>query len=308
VEATVTDANVVLGRISSDTKLGGRLDLDPALADAAIGVLADHLGLSKVETALGIVQITEEVIAGAVRTVSVEKGGDPRGAYLVAFGGAGGLHATSLARSLGMAGVVIPPFGGVFSALGLLLAPPRSDAVRSVLVSDQNFGHIGETAGDLNAEVLGALKRAGFTDVMVSFSVDTRYLGQAHEISVPWSRGDGVGDVRARFESIHLTRNGFVRPDDAIEIVAMRGVGVAAPVLTIDDVSHWEPTAHRSDGRRDVGTREGTVSALVVDRSALAVGDVIRGPAIIEEVESTTFLASADSAVVHESGAMEVTW
>ncbi len=307
-EATVTDANVVLGRIASDTKLGGRLDLDLAKAEAAIGALGDHLGLSIVETALGIVQITEEVITGAIRTVSVEKGSDPRGAHLVAFGGAGGLHATSLARSLGMAGVVIPPFGGVFSALGLLLSPPRSDAVRSVLVRDENFGPIDETADDLSTEVLDALRRAGFDGATVSFSVDTRYLGQAHEISVPWNRGDGMADVRARFDSIHLTRNRFVRPDDAIEIVAMRGVGLATPALTIEDVSHWKPTAQRSDGRRNVGTREGTVSALVVDRAALDAGDVISGPAVIEEVESTTFLASTDTAVVHDSGAIEVTW
>jgi len=307
-EPTVTDANVVLGRIAADARLGGRLELDLAKARTAIGLLARELELSVVDTALGIVQIAEEVMSGAIRTVSVERGSDPRGAHLVAFGGAGGLHATSLARSLGMAGVVIPPFGGVFSAVGLLLAPPRSDAQRSVHVSDEDFGPIDDMADELDAEIRDALSAAGFDDATLSFSVDARYLGQAHEISVPWSRGDRLAEVRGRFDNIHLIRNGFFRPDDPIEIVAMRGVGLATPALTIEDVSHWQPTAERFDARRDVAVGGGTVSALVVDRAALAVGDVLRGPAIIEEVESTTFLLPGDTAVVHDSGAIEVAW
>ncbi|GMQ93987.1 MAG: hydantoinase/oxoprolinase family protein [Acidimicrobiia bacterium] len=305
---TVTDANIVLGRIAADAKLGGRLVLDLAKAEAAVGALAGRLGLSVVGTALGIVQITEEVMAGAIRTVSVEKGSDPRGAHLVAFGGAGGLHATSLARSLGMSGVVIPPFGGVLSAVGLLLAPPRSDAARAVLVSDDNFGRIVEAADELNVETRAALTRAGFDDATVSFSVDVRYLGQAHEISVPWSHGENLEVIRGRFDGIHRMRNGFDRPDDAVEIVAVRGIGLATPALTIEDVSHWQPTAERSDKRRDVTTGDAKVSARVVNRAALAEGDVIEGPAIIEEVESTTFLATREIAVVHDSGAIEVTW
>jgi N-methylhydantoinase A len=307
-EPTVTDANVVLGRIAAGTKLGGRLGLDPQEAETAIGKLAGRLGLSVLDTALGIVQITEEVMAGAIRTVSVEKGSDPRGAYLVAFGGAGGLHATSLARSLGMSGVVIPPFAGVLSAVGLLLAPPRSDAARAVLVSDDNFGPIDEAAAELNTETRAVLKRAGFDEATVTFSLDARYLGQAHEISVAWRRGESLADVRGRFDDIHLTRNGFNRPNDAIEIVAVRGVGLATPALTIEDVSRWQPTAERLDARRDVTAVVGKMSALVVDRAALADGDVIEGPAVIEDVESTTYLAPGDTAVVRESGAIEVTW
>ncbi|MDK1010678.1 MAG: hydantoinase/oxoprolinase family protein [Actinomycetota bacterium] len=305
---TVTDANVVLGRIAPETKLGGRLRLDRAEAEAAIGALAGQLGLSVVDTALGIVRITEEVMAGAIRTVSVEKGSDPRGAHLLAFGGAGGLHATALARALGMSGVIIPPFAGVFSALGLLLAPPRADAQRAVLVSDDDFGPVEIAADELNDEVIAALARAGFDDATVSFSVDARYLGQAHEISVAWRPGERLADVRWRFDSVHRTRNGFDRPDDAIEIVAVRGVGLAAPALTIEDVSQWRPTTEQSDTYCDVTADVGTVSARIVARSALQVGDVIEGPAVIEEVESTTYLSPGDIAVVHESGAIEVTW
>ncbi len=307
-KATVTDANVVLGRIAAGTKLGGRLGLDRDLAVVAVGVLALELDLSLVETALGIVRIAEEVMAGAIRTVSVEQGADPRGAHLVAFGGAGGLHATSLARSLGMSGVVIPPFGGVFSAVGLLLAPPRSDAARAVLVSTDDFAPIREAAGEIEAEIREALARAGFDDAEVSFSVDARYLGQAHEISVPWLPGDELAQVRHRFDDVHRSRNGFDRPEDPVEIVAVRGVALATPALTIDDVSHWQPSAERSDTDREITAIAGIVSARVVDRTALAAGDVIEGPAIIEEVESTTYLALGDRAEVQASGAIEVTW
>jgi N-methylhydantoinase A len=307
-EPTVTDANVVLGRIASDAKLGGRLALDKGAALAAVGDLAERLGLSTVEAALGILRIAEEVMAGAIRTVSVEQGSDPGGSRLVAFGGAGGLHATSLAKSLGMAGVVVPPFSGVFSAVGLLLAPPRSDATRAVLVASGDFKPIDAVAVELDAEVRTALARAGFTDVSVTFSVDVRYLGQAHEISVAWSPGEELADVRDRFDAIHKARNGFNRPDDPVEIVALRSVAVACPALNIDDVSRWRATAERSDTHREATDLTGPVSALVVNRDALRVGDIVVGPAIVEESEATTYLAPGDRARVTESGSLEVTW
>jgi len=307
-EPTVTDANVVLGRIASDAKLGGRLALDKGAALAAVGDLAERLGLTTVEAALGIVRIAEEVMAGAIRTVSVEQGSDPGGSLLVAFGGAGGLHATSLAKSLGMAGVVVPPFSGVFSAVGLLLAPPRSDATRAVLVASGDFTPIDAAAVELDADVRSALARAGFADVSVSFSVDVRYLGQAHEISVVWSPGEELADVRDRFDAIHEVRNGFNRPDDPVEIVAVRSVAVACPALNIEDVSRWRATAERSDTYRGVTDLTGPVSALVVNRDALRVGDILEGPAIVEEGEATTYLASGDRASVTEAGALEVTW
>lgn len=307
-EPTVTDANVVLGRISPDTRLGGRLELDREAAEDVVEALADRLGMSMIDTALGIVRIAEEVMTGAIRTVSVEQGSDPRGANLVAFGGAGGLHATSLARSLGMAGVVVPPYGGVFSAVGLLLAPPRSDAARAVLVSSSDFAPIRNAADEMSTEIGDALSLAGFDDAEITFWVDTRYLGQAHEITVAWRPGDGLAEVRRRFDEMHRVRNGFDRPDDPIELVAVRAIGLADPALKIEDVARWQASRPRSDGRRDVRVESGIVSALVVDRAALVVGDVIEGPSIVEEVESTTYLAPGDEAVVLASGALQVTW
>lgn len=307
-QPTVTDANVVLGRIGAETMLGGRLGLDRSAAERAVGELATSMGMSVVDTAMGIVRIVEEVMAGAIRTVSLEKGSDPRGSHLVAFGGAGGLHATALARTLGMSGVVIPPYGGVFSALGLLLSPPRTDVTRAVFVSGEDFGAVSSAAEELGVAIVAAVADSGFDDPEVSFSVDVRYLGQAHEISVPWSHGDGLVEVRTRFDEVHRVRNGFDRPDDQIEVVALRGVGVAKPALVIDDVAHWERTTATEDRRRDVVIDGVSVSARVVERASLAIGDVISGPCVIEEDESTTFLTLGDTALVHESGALEVTW
>lgn len=308
VEPTVTDANVVLGRIAAGTKLGGTLAIDGDAAERAIGELAQRLGLTIVETALGIVRIAQEVMAGAIRTVSVEQGSDPRTSYLVAFGGAGGLHATSMARSLGMPGVVIPPFGGVFSAVGLLLAPPRSDATRAVLVASDDLGAIALAADDLDVEVHSALRRSGYTDSEVTYALDVRYLGQAHEISVGWSRSENLADIRQKFHALHRSRNGFDRPDDPVEIVAVRCVGTASPALTIDDVSRWQPTIDRVDSHRAVIDTAEKVSTRIVQRAALNTGDTVEGPAIIEEPEATTYLSRGDRAVVTESGAIEVTW
>lgn len=307
-EATVTDANVVLGRIGADTKLGGRLALDAPAALAAVSVVADRLGMSVTDAALGIVRISEEVMAGAIRTVSVEQGSDPRGAQLIAFGGAGGLHATALARSLGMQGAIIPPYGGVFAALGLLLAPPRTDGARAVLIRSDDLSPVEGAAEELHAEIGQTLGRAGFPDPQITFAVDVRYLGQAHEISVPWLWGDTIGDVRRRFDVLHRERNGFDRPEDAIEIVTVRGVGVALPVLSIEDVATWSPRAARADTRRRVIVDGEWSEVLVVDRAGLRAGDVIEGPAVIEEAESTTYLSRGDRAVIGRSGAIEVTW
>ena len=142
-EPTVTDANLVLGRLDPSAELAGAVRLRSDLASAACGRLGEELSLDSVETALGVLSVVESHMTRAVRAVSVEQGTDPRDAVLVAFGGAGGLHATALARSLGMRGVVIPPYAGVFSAFGLLLSAPRVDLAQTVSASVIRFRSAG---------------------------------------------------------------------------------------------------------------------------------------------------------------------
>jgi N-methylhydantoinase A len=302
LEATVTDANVVLGRIDPTAKLGGRLPINAGLAVGAVAALGEQIDLGAEETALGMIRVIEEVMAGAVRGVSIEQGVDPRGAWLVAFGGAGGLHSGSLARSLGMSGVIIPAHSGVFSALGLLLSPPRVDEARSVLLR----------AGDedLDAEVasVGAEAARLLPDAAVSTLVDVRYLGQSHELTVPYRDGEGWERLAERFHAAHLERNGFNRPDDPIEAVTVRAVAAGSPSFTFDDLPRWTRTGTDRLGSRMVLTDEGPVRASIWRREGLGVGTEVAGPAVITEREATIWLGPEDNAVVGPSGALEITW
>jgi N-methylhydantoinase A len=305
-EPAVTDANVALGRINPAGTLAGSLRVRDDLAAAALASVGDRLGFSVTETALGIVTVVEEIMAGAIRTVSIEQGADPRRGYLVAFGGAGGLHTTALARRLDMAGVVVPPYSGVFSALGLLLSPPRADAARSVRIEDGAM---------LESEVTGIieivrdrLRRGGSEPVSTSAYADVRYLGQSHETTVPYAPGDGWQTLLTRFHELHRVHNGFARPEDPVEVVTVRAESVGKPILTWADLPEVRPSGVVDLAPRVVITGEGEVTARVVNRYGLAAGDEVMGPAVIEEREATTYLGSGERAVVDASGALEVEW
>ena len=302
VEATVTDANVVLGRIAGDTALGGRLGLAPLLAERAVGALGNQAGLSLAETALGMVRVVEEVMAGAVRSVSIEQGIDPRGATLIAFGGAGGLHATALARALGMSEVLVPAHAGVFSALGLLLSPPRVDEARSVLLRSDH--------PNLDPQVSAVGAEAGHQapGADVATTVDVRYLGQSHELNVPYTAGEGWEVLAQRFHALHEVRNGFHRGSDPIEAVTVRAAALDAAWFTIDDLPRWESNGDTRIGSRSVLTADGPVDAGRWRREGLAVGASVEGPAIIEERDATTWLGPGEKALVQAGGALEISW
>ncbi len=305
-EPAVTDANVALGRINPNGKLAGSLPIRSDLAATALETIGERLGLSIHETASGIVTVIEEVMAGAIRTVSIEQGADPREGYLVAFGGAGGLHATALARRLEMAGVIVPPYAGVFSALGLLLSPPRADAARSVRVED---------GAGLDREVAGVVESA--EDRLAAGNsqpdrtrayVDVRYLGQSHETTVPYELGEGWSALVERFHVMHRERNGFARPDDPVEVVTVRAESVGRPMVDWSDLPEVSATGPVDLPERSVMTTEGEMTARVVNRAGLSAGDEVVGPAVVEENEATTYLGPGERATVHPSGAMEVEW
>lgn len=308
VEPTVTDANVVLGRIGPDASFGGAVNIDAALAKDAVSSVGAKLGLSPVETALGILRIAEEVMAGAARTVSIEEGSDPSGAWLVAFGGAGGLHATAVARSLRMRGVLVPRHAGVFSALGLLLAPPRADAVAAVRIVGEDLVSARAAAADLEMATRQRLAAAGSEAVSVELILDVRYLGQAHEIAVPWAESEEGADVRERFEALHLQRNGFVRPDDPLEVVAVRCTAVGRPPVSRKALATWAPSDPSVSSREIVTSAGQRCEAVVVARGGLGAGEQVVGPAIIEESEATTFIDQGETSTVLADGSIEVTW
>ncbi|MDJ0923306.1 MAG: hydantoinase/oxoprolinase family protein [Acidimicrobiia bacterium] len=305
-EPTVTDANVVLGRIDPGGSLAGTLPIRPRLAAEAMTSIGGQLGLTATRTAQGVVAVVEEVMAGAIRAVSIEQGVDPREAVLVAFGGAGGLHATALARRLGMAGVVVPPYCGVFSALGLLLSPPRVDTAQSVLL---------EQGGNLDGAISEAIETSrrrlaadGVAGGSSTGFADVRYRGQSHETTVPYEPGEGWKVLTERFHSTHRERNGFAREGDPVEIVTVRAESTARPLMTWADLPEVSPTGGSELPGRTVVTAAGPVESRVVNRSGLSPGSEVLGPAIIEEREATTYLAPGERALVHDSGALEVEW
>jgi N-methylhydantoinase A len=300
-ETTATDANVVLGRIAPNASLGGRLTIDRALSEVVVADLGEPLGLTLEETALGVVRVIEEIMAGAIRTVSIEQGADPRDAWLVAFGGAGGLHATALARSLDMAGVIIPPYGGVFSAAGLLLSPPRIDLAHSFLLRE------GEDP-DPEISRLGSEASRRLPTGTLRTLADVRYVGQSHEVTVPYAVGDGWGTLADRFHVLHRERNGFARPGDPIEVVTIRATVTGTPAIDPETAFSWSPDGEARLGTRMVVTNTGPAEAGVWRREGLAVGTRIAGPAVIEEREATTWIEPGERAVVSPSGALEVTW
>jgi N-methylhydantoinase A len=303
-EPAVTDANVALGRINPAGTLAGTLPIRADLAAAALESVGQGLGLSIADTAQGILTVVEEVMAGAIRTVSIEQGADPRDGHLVAFGGAGGLHATALARRLGMAGVIVPPYSGVFSALGLLLSPPRADAALSVRIEDGS-----RLDAEIAAVVAAAENRLGAGGATAESALayaDVRYRGQSHETTVPYAVGDGWETLLDRFHRMHEERNGFARPQDPVEVVTVRAESMGHPILSWSDLPEVTPVGDVDLPERPMLTDNGEVMARVVNRHGLAAREEIVGPAIVEETEATTYLAPGERAVVHGSGALEV--
>ncbi len=216
VEPTVTDANVVLGRLPDGLVLGGSIALSRELAAAAVARLGERLGLGLEETALGIVRVADSAMAQALRVVSVERGRDPRAGALVAFGGAGPLHACALADDLGIATVLVPAASGVLSALGLALADTRRDHVRGLRTTLDHEGtaQVAAALDRLAAEALADLPGAA-----LGLAVDCRYAGQGHELTVPVTEAE---EAAAGFHRQHALRHGWDRPDQPVEAIAVR--------------------------------------------------------------------------------------
>lgn len=213
---TVTDANVVLGRIPHDQPLGGRIALRPELARAAVGGLAERLGLGLEECAEGIITVAVQEMVRALRRVSVERGVDPRDATLVAFGGAGPLHACQVADELGITRVVVPAAAGLLAALGLVVAGERRDYVQSVLAPAGR----GLLASLL--EPLASRARDDLPDADHAVHADCRYLGQNHALTVRWDPADGEEALVEAFHLAHRERYGDHDPEREVQVVSLR--------------------------------------------------------------------------------------
>ena len=301
-DATVTDANLLLGYMPEETGFSSGLNMSRPLASKALSRLGKQLGLSDVEVARGIIRVADAHLDRAIRRVSVEEGFDPRQARLLAFGGAGGLHASRVRRALGMQAVLVPPHAGAFSALGLLLSRPRVEQLRSVLADSEDFDLV-DSAGAIGHD---AVQR--FIDIYstppagTELLVDVRYQAQSHELSIPYRDHH----VKADFVVEHRSRFGFDLGDTAVEVVNVRGVTHGEAPIGWDSVA-VSSTIQPERIRRPFQAGEGEVVADVWRRTTLHPGFELDGPALIVEGTASVLAESGDRVRVLDDGTLEIT-
>jgi len=294
---TVTDANLLLGRLRPDAFLGGGIQLDVAAARRVLEPVAAALGLTAEETAAGIVRVANEQMARALRVMSVQRGVDPRELTLVSFGGAGGLQVCALADALGMRYAMVPLQAGVLSALGMLAAPRGRQLSRTLRGPLDHFSDrvLEEHFATLERQGREALLAEGVAEagLHTERSVDLRYLGQSYTLNLPWR---GAAASGADFHRAHAGRYGhrLVLP---LELVNLR-VAVKGPALRLHPEAEQE-----AGGLPGLATLHGIEGeAEVWARAALAPGQELDGPALITETVSTTYIASGWRATLDPSG------
>jgi N-methylhydantoinase A len=297
---TVTDANVVLGRINPAHLLGGRFSIDAARARSAIEALARSLRLSVEATAAGIVTLVDSAMAKVLRIVTIERGLDPREFTLVAFGGGGPLHACALAEEMGIAHILVPPHPGLFSAYGLLDAALHVNEVYPILApsdaidSDAIERHF--SASEKPAR--SALVAQGADPSTIAFrrEYDARYRGQSFELTIPYA-GESAAIVR-NFHDAHRARYGYDAPDEIVEVVNARLTAygrVAATSVSRFDSAQRDAGApghpKQATAKRNVWVGGAFVTVPVYERDSLDDGTGFDGPAIVEAYDSTTYVA-----------------
>lgn len=310
--ATVTDADLLLGYLNPDYFLGGQMRLDTAAAASAVhNTLVEATGLTQIEAAAGVHELVNENMASAARVYVAEKGQAPSRLSLVAFGGAGPVHAVGLARKLGCPRVIIPPFSGVMSSLGLLAAPvafERSRAVRQI-VRALDLDAVEAAFGELEDEA-SALMPDG-AELLVRRSVDLRYSGQDYPLEIdthgPCNDAGVKADWEARFEAAYNEQYGKVDDDNPIELASVR-VHVSQPVPQLDIARPTATTDAPPKASREiyVSAKAGMEMVGVYERAELRIGQEIAGPVIVEERESTTVIGPGDRLSVNEYGCLVV--
>ncbi|MBC8504491.1 MAG: hydantoinase/oxoprolinase family protein [Anaerolineales bacterium] len=298
--ATVTDANLLLGRIPPDDFLGGALPLFPDLAEEAITRLGKELGLTPVETALGVIEIANAHMERALRVISVERGYDPRDFILLSFGGAGGLHATDLARRLRIPEVLISPFASTFSAFGMLAADVIKDYTQTVMLAgDCPIEEIMTRFRPLIKNGNDDIRNEGIAEenILLQQSLDMRYRGQSYELNIPFEE-----NFVAEFHKAHQHAYGYARPGGEIEIVNLRvrAVGqVPSPQIQSQPQGTSDPSIALIDQRPVIFT-DGTKDIPFYRGELLQPGNQLHGPAIVVRDDTTILISAADSASVDQ--------
>jgi N-methylhydantoinase A len=311
-EVTVTDANLLLGRLDPEYFLAGRMRLDPEPVSGAMEALGERIGLPALELAASIVEIANENMASAIKMVSLERGHDPRRFALLAFGGAGPLHAAAVARTLGIPKVIVPLHPGVFSALGLLLADIRVDKVwtQAFRSNDVDAPLVNRQFGRITERALGELRQEGYAgEPEIRRAINMRYFGQNYEHEVEIESGvldeDALERAFRLFDELHARRYGYAIEREVIELVSFKVtvIGQRTPI----DLSRAAGTARLTRSERPVYVRgQGFLDAQVVHRSALEPGESLAGPAVVEEEGSTLFVEPGMTLERTEQGALMI--
>lgn len=317
---TVTDANVVLGRLLPGDFLGGAMTLDPAAAERVIAALAARLGLPLLDTAEGVLTILNANMANAIRTRTLQKGIDPRGFALVAMGGAGPLHGAEVAAMMAIPEVIVPPYPGITSAMGLLVTDLKYDAVRTLFqTSGQfNFARINADLEAMQADLDGRFSADKIAPDAVTYARigDLRYVGQGYELKVAIPDGPveiaAMGQVLDAFHAAHAAEYGHAFPQNPVEVVNLRVIGrgamprlapgQAAPGGSLDRAL----IRHNATVFRVNGTLASYATA-IYQRADLPVGQPFQGPAVILQKDTTTVVPPGWQAKVHPAGSLILT-
>ena len=295
-EPTVTDANVVLGTLNPTELLGGRMKVRHDLAVGAVTALAGRLGLDPLQTAQGIISVVTANMARAIRVISVQRGYDPRDYTLVAFGGAGPLHAARLARELEIGRILVPVSPGILCAMGLLLTDLRTDfaLTRLTLLDDAAWSVLTDAFQALTARAEAWFDAEGIEPASrrIVRTVDMRYAGQNYEL--PIALQDGAGSLGVAFAAAHRRLYGFAADDEPVQLVTFRlEASAIVPKATFAAQPYAGPDAAEAiTGHRPVWLAEtnGFVDCPTYDRSRLRAGNEIAGPAVIEQMDATTIV------------------
>ena len=307
--ATVTDANLVLGRINPENFLGGQMTLSVGAAEKAVAEVAGEIGKSPQETALGIVQIANNNMIGALRSVLTERGLDPRDFTLLAFGGAGPVHISDLMPLANIPSGIVPNYPGQFSAFGFTMTDARIDVERTAPMTSKAFRreHANAVMDDLVRESTQGLAEQGYTaSIEIHRSLEMRYFGQNHELEVPISfdrfDDDTIASIWRSFHGAHKARYNFDIPGETIELISIKVTAISATdALALPELpaasGDPEPVA-----RRQVVYDDGAHDAAIYDRAALQGGHRLTGPVLIEEPASVTVVRPGQEVRVDKYG------
>jgi N-methylhydantoinase A len=308
---TITDCNLVLGHLSADNFLGGQMRLDPARARQAVTTkVAQPLGIDALAAAEGVVRVIEVKMEEAIKAISTMRGHDLRDFMLLAFGGAGPIPAARIARDLGMAGLIVPLYPGVYSAIGLIMSDVKHDYVRSRMqpMDELSVDDVNGLFAQLETLAAADLASDGFTPehIRIQRALDMRYAGQGYEITMPCDAGalqeGGLPGLRRQFDQQHQSMFGHMAPEQPVEVVSyrVRGLGLVPPV----ELPRFKPTgATLADAQRDtrrVRFDGRDLACPVYQRERLDVGLTLRGPAILDQFDCTTVIHAGQTARVDE--------